>query len=136
MKKIGFDRLITVMLSTFIFAVCISNFKTFLAILLFTLIFIIYQQKKELHNLTSIIKGQSENYKSTLTHQIKTPVIAQIRAIELLLRGNFGSLSKEQEEMLKLTLNSCKHSYKIILTQLSSYENYNNNVIVEYPAEI
>jgi len=81
---------------------------------------ILIKQQKEQQILSCLIDKQTENYRSVLRHHIKTPVLAQIRALELLLKGNFGKLNKRQAEMIEMTLNSCKHSYKIIYGQLHS----------------
>lgn len=53
---------------------------------------------------------------TVLVHDLKIPTIAQIRALELLLNGNFGMLTGEQKEILLLILDSCKFLYKVILT--------------------
>lgn len=94
--------------------------KGFFITILFILLAMIFKQKKEHLILSEHLKEQKEIYQSVLRHDIKTPVLAQMRAIELLLRGNFGKLNQKQREMLILTLNSCKHSYKIIRAQLYS----------------
>ena len=44
-----------------------------------------------------VFKKERETYVSTLTHDIKTPVIAQIRALELLLNETFGTITKRTE---------------------------------------
>ena len=58
----------------------------------------------------------------TLTHDVKTPILAQIRIIELMLNGHFGEFNREQNEMLKITLDSCKYMYEIISTLISTYK--------------
>lgn len=74
--------------------------------------------KRKQLELVYLLKLREENFKSLLKHEIKTPVLAQMRAIEFLLGGNIGNLNYEQRELLEMTLNSCKHSYKIIMSQL------------------
>ena len=54
------------------------------------------------------------NFVEILKHELKTPILAQIRILELLLSGYFGKLKFEQSEILKTTLNSCEYVYKII----------------------
>ena len=51
-----------------------------------------------------------------LSHDLKIPTLAQIRALELVINGHFGELNKDQKEILELTLESCKFLYKVILT--------------------
>ena len=59
---------------------------------------------------------EKETYITILSHDLKIPTIAQIRALELLLNGHFGNLNNEQKEILQLILESCKYLYKVILT--------------------
>jgi light-regulated signal transduction histidine kinase (bacteriophytochrome) len=59
---------------------------------------------------------EKSTYITILSHDLKIPTIAQIRALELLLNGNYGTLNKEQKEIILLILDSCKHLYKVILT--------------------
>lgn len=68
------------------------------------------------------VKSQRETYISTLTHDLKTPTLAQIRSLELLLSGQFGALNQAQEEMVNLTLDSCKYMYDMLYTLLASYK--------------
>lgn len=76
------------------------------------------------------IDEQRETYIATLTHDLKTPTIAQIRALELLLSEQLGSFNSEQKEMLKLTLDSCKYMYDMVYTLLSTYKFENGEVIL------
>ena len=62
----------------------------------------------------------------TIKHDLKTPVIAQIRILDLLLVGRFGKLNKKQEEIICETLDSCKYMYKILSDIIHSYKFENN----------
>ncbi|MCM1339679.1 MAG: PAS domain-containing sensor histidine kinase [Muribaculaceae bacterium] len=66
------------------------------------------------------IQEQRETYIATLSHDLKTPAIAQVRALELLLSGQMGEFNNSQKEMLKLTLDSCNYMYDMIYTLLST----------------
>ena len=112
MKKIGYA------LSIAVFG--FLNFKFLMLTIIAILSFLLVKLQKEQRALSCLISTQTENYNSVLKHHIKTPVLAQMRALELLLKGNYGKLNKRQTEMIELTLNSCKHSYKIIHGQLYS----------------
>lgn len=68
------------------------------------------------------ISRQKEHYIATLSHDLKTPIIAQIRSLELLLKGVFGKVNPEQLELLNLTLDSCKNMYTLVSTILYSYK--------------
>lgn len=63
---------------------------------------------------------QRETYVATLTHDLKTPTIAQIKALDLLLNNHMGPLNKEQREMLLLTKDSCNFMYEMLSTLLST----------------
>ncbi|MBD5401239.1 PAS domain-containing sensor histidine kinase [bacterium] len=74
------------------------------------------------------IAEQRETYIATLSHDLKTPTIAQIRALELLLSGQLGPFNDEQKEMLKLTLDSCNYMYDMVYTLLSTYKFENGDI--------
>lgn len=73
------------------------------------------------------MKNEAENF-TVLIHDLKIPTIAQIRALELLLNGEFGNLSKEQKEIILLILESCKYLYKVILTLVLTYNIDNSEI--------
>ena len=78
------------------------------------------------------INEQRETYIATLTHDLKTPTIAQVRALELLLSGQLGPFNDEQKEMLNLTLDSCKYMYDMVYTLLPTYKFENGDVVLNY----
>lgn len=78
------------------------------------------------------INSQRETYIATLTHDLKTPTLAQIRSIDMLLSGQFGTLNEAQSEMLSLTLDSCKYMYEMLYTLLSTYKFENGEAILNY----
>lgn len=75
---------------------------------------------------------ERETYIATLNHDLKTPTIAQIRSLELLLNGQFGQLSSTQKEIISLTLDSCNYMYNMIHTLLSTYKFENGDVSLNY----
>lgn len=78
------------------------------------------------------LSNQQERFIATLNHDLKTPVIAQMRSLEMLLNGNFGEISSDQKEILELTLNSCENIYNMVSTILSSYKLENNEINLNY----
>lgn len=74
-----------------------------------------------------IIETHKETFVATLTHDLKTPTIAQIRSLELLLGGTFGKLGKEQSEMISQTLDSCRYMLTMISDVLSTYKYENGD---------
>lgn len=75
---------------------------------------------------------QRENYVATLSHDLKTPTLAQIRTIELLLRGSVGTLNPQQEKLLNLTLESCRYMYSMVNTLVSTYKYENGEMVLNY----
>ena len=75
---------------------------------------------------------QRETYISTLSHDLKIPTIAQIRALELIVNGSMGTITQEQKEILDLTLESCYSMYDMLSTILTTYKYENNDVILNY----
>lgn len=83
---------------------------------------------KEMNN-----QQETENNKdiiATLTHDLKTPAIAQIRAIELLLKGNFGEITETQRNFLNEILNSCHNMLDMLMNMLWLYKFDNSKVAV------
>ncbi|MDD3238472.1 MAG: PAS domain-containing sensor histidine kinase [Candidatus Gastranaerophilales bacterium] len=80
---------------------------------------------------------QKETFIATLTHDLKTPVSAQIRALQLTLDGHFGDITKEQKVILKQTMNSCKFMKNMISTILTTYKQEDGRYILQYePFEV
>lgn len=57
----------------------------------------------------------------TLTHDLKTPTVAQIKALELLLQGIFGELNDQQKEVVNNIKSSCIYMNDLIFTILDTY---------------
>ena len=76
----------------------------------------------------SEIQAQKDNFIATLTHDLKTPVRADIMSLELLLKGKFGELSAQQTEILSEMLNSNKFMMNMLDTLLAKYKYENGGV--------
>ena len=74
---------------------------------------------------------QRENFISTINHDLKVPVIAQIRALELLVRENLGGLNNNQKEIINLALDSCRSTYSTLSQILSIYKFENQDMILD-----
>lgn len=74
------------------------------------------------------ISRQKEHYIATLTHDLKTPIIAQKRSLELILKESCGNINPEQKELLELTLESCNHMYNLVSAILYSYKFDNDEI--------
>ena len=95
------------------------------------------RQLKSLSFCTQILKSNDienlrKSFIETLSHDLKTPIIAQIRAMELMLDGSFGKFSNEQSEMLQMTLESCQYMYEIVSTLISTYKFDNEEFELNY----
>ncbi|MBO7673273.1 HAMP domain-containing histidine kinase [bacterium] len=74
------------------------------------------------------LEKQRDIFISTLTHDLKNPLQAQISSMELLNSGMFGKLNDEQKEMLDLTIESAKYMREMLCTILTTYK-YENGLI-------
>ena len=72
-------------------------------------------------------QDQKETYVATLTHDLKTPTIAQIKALDLLLSGAMGEFTKEQKDMMILIKESCTYMHEMLSTLLSTYKYENGD---------
>lgn len=75
---------------------------------------------------------RKETFVATLTHDLKTPTIAQIKILDLLLQDTFGPLNNEQKEMIEQIKNSCKYMYDLIFTILDTYMIDNGQIKVKF----
>ena len=68
-----------------------------------------------------ILQKQRETFVASLSHDLKNPTLAQIRAIELILKGNFGEVSPKQREIMEMLLDSCKYMNAMLGNVLQTY---------------
>lgn len=122
MKK----KILVILLATIIVIyICIqqTNVINCLALLILYLYGIFLFIKRQSNN-----KKQNNNIIAALTHDLKNPAVAQIRAIELLLRGNFGEISDCQRSYLNDILNSCNNMLDMLVNMLWLYK-FDNKII-------
>lgn len=67
------------------------------------------------------IEERKNTFIATLTHDLKTPTIAQIKALDLLLGGSFGELNEEQKDIIFQIKHSCSYMNDLIFTILDTY---------------
>ena len=70
-----------------------------------------------------VLEKQRETFVASLSHDLKNPTIAQIRAIELILKGKFGKILPEQREIMEMLLDSCKYMNAMLCSVLATYRN-------------
>ncbi|CAN5575381.1 hypothetical protein BH11CYA1_BH11CYA1_20940 [soil metagenome] len=68
-----------------------------------------------------LLQQQREDFVATLTHDLKTPVSATIRAVRFLLDGDFGSVPESQIEVLEAIMQSNTALYSLVQTLLDVY---------------
>ena len=79
------------------------------------------------------IEEKKNTFFASLIHDLKTPNIAQIRAVDLLLNKTFGNLTSKQKEIISQIKNSCKYMNRLIFTILDTclYESGETKLIFE-----
>ena len=70
-----------------------------------------------------LLQKQRETFVASLSHDLKNPTIAQIRAIELILKGKFGRVLPRQREIMEMLLDSCKYMNAMLCSVLTTYRN-------------
>ena len=78
------------------------------------------------------LQAKRESFVATISHDLKNPTIAQIRSLELLLRGAFGELKPEQRELVEIILDSCRYMYGMLSSLLATYRNYGGVIKLNY----
>lgn len=78
------------------------------------------------------LQAQRETFVASLGHDLKNPTIAQIRSLELLLKGSFGEINLEQRELLEMVLDSCRYMNGMLSSLLATYRNYGGNVKLNF----
>lgn len=68
-----------------------------------------------------LLQQQREDFVATLTHDLKTPVLATNRAVQFLIEGDFGPVSTSQKEVLDTLLQSNSSLYQLVQTLLDVY---------------
>ena len=108
---------------------------TLLSIVLFSSLFgalVLYINYKRSITWEKYIKAQREAYIATLSHDLKIPILAQIRSLEFLLTENIGTVNENQKELLNSTLDSCHHMYDMLSTILTAYKYENHEISLFY----
>jgi K+-sensing histidine kinase KdpD len=78
------------------------------------------------------LQVQRDSFIVTLGHDLKNPIVAQIKGLELFLQGCLGEINKEQRELLEMLLNSCKYMNGMLSSLLATYRNYDGIVKLNF----
>lgn len=76
------------------------------------------------------IQNQKETFIATLTHDLKTPVGAQIRALNLILNEKFGPLNDNLRDILTEIQHSCKFMQHMTDNLLTKYKSQNGQLVI------
>ncbi len=79
-----------------------------------------------------LLQAQRETFVASLGHDLKNPTLAQIRAVELLLKGEFGKIPEEQKDILEMLLDSCRYMKAMLSSLLATYRNERGVVTLNY----
>lgn len=78
------------------------------------------------------LQAQKETFVASLTHDLKTPTIAQMNAMKILLSGSLGELTPEQKEMVQLSLDSNIYMSELLSTILETYKSESGERQLDY----
>ena len=97
----------------------------------------VFDEKKDISNIMVIaididkekkLEEQKMSFIATLTHDLKTPLSAQINALNLLLKNSFGKLNNDQYEIISQIKESCEYTKNLAHAILDTYLYENNQV--------
>lgn len=78
------------------------------------------------------LQKQREGYINALSHDLRIPVIAQIRALELINNEKFGTLNPTQKDILLQVEESCKCALNLMSLMINTYNMENRSYILKY----
>lgn len=73
-------------------------------------------------------KNRNNNLIAAITHDLKTPTVAQIRALELIIKGNVGEITDSQRTFLNDILSSCNTMLDMLVNMLWLYK-FDNKLV-------
>ncbi len=79
-----------------------------------------------------ILEAQRETFVASLGHDLKNPTLAQIRALEFVLKGGFGKIDIKLREILEMVLDSCRYMGAMLSSILVTYRNDRGVVRLNY----
>lgn len=78
------------------------------------------------------LEKRKDTFIATMTHDLKTPTLAQINALQLLLKNHFGGLNKPQIDILQQLKCSCTYMSDLIVTILDTYMYDSGSVKIQH----
>ena len=71
-----------------------------------------------------------DDFIAALTHDLKTPVIAEVNTIKMFIAGTFGEISETQKEVLEMMLRSDKDLIELSEMLLQTYKYQQTEIIL------
>jgi signal transduction histidine kinase len=89
------------------------------------------KEREEQDRLVAVIK-EREDFMATLTHDMKNPIIAANRLLEMFVSGNLGELTEQQQEIMQCMFDSNVGVLKLIanLTDVYRLEKNVNSLVL------
>ena len=95
-----------------------------------------FDLKHTLYNYNDItqkaLRSQREFFINSLSHDLRIPVIAQLRALELIKNETLGKLNPTQKEMINQTEQSCECIINLISLLINTYNIENSTYSLIY----
>lgn len=79
-------------------------------------------------NSEKFLETQKELFLSTLTHDLKNPVQAQMMSLKLLSERTLGELNEQQQEVLDMLVESTSYMQKMLKSILTTYKFDNGQI--------
>lgn len=74
--------------------------------------------------------SQKEMFIATLAHDLKTPLLAQIKSLEMLKKGIWGSLNNDQTEIISVIIESSEFMKQMLYSLLEIYRFKNGKILI------
>lgn len=68
------------------------------------------------------LQQQRDDFVATLTHDLKTPILAANRTLKLLMEGDYGPIQETQKIIIETILESNSAMYQMVITLLDVYK--------------
>lgn len=68
------------------------------------------------------LQQQRDDFVATLTHDLKTPILAANRTLKLLMEGDYGPIQDSQKIIIETILESNSAMYQMVITLLDVYK--------------
>lgn len=128
--------LAVMMMYIYIFVITINENNIIAISILIFLGIILFKQNIGIKNSDKITKqtlcNQRKIFIDLISHDLRIPIIAQIRALDLINNEKFGTLNSTQKEMLTQINDSCKCILNLMSLMINTYNLENKSYKLVY----